>query len=263
MVQLGFAHFAQSDWLADPRVKLVRAADLRTVAMPFAASPVCLRLAADDAARLRDLIVLELAAPHQRAHMARLEDELIASLEQNRDLVAADGDVGELFGTRRGATVWVAGAGPTLARHLERLRTRPADQPLVTVDACLAPLRAAGVRPDAVLTMDSHREHQLPFFDGDLGCFAETPLVYLPVVHRAVLERWPGPRLVSWFRHPRYARFARENPRAELWSSGSVTRAPFPTGPWPWPAWICCCPGGAMRRPPIPIRPGRGWTAGA
>lgn len=216
------AHFDHTDWLADERVRLVPASSQRDLVAPFAAAPAELRLADEDGVRIRDLVALELATPHLKRHIAAREDLLRARLVENRDLVERDGDVGDLFGTRSGGTAIVAGAGPTLARHYARLAERGSDVPLLAVDACLAPLLQAGIRPDVVLTMESHREHLLPFFDCDLSPCAETPLVYVPVVHRDVLERWPGPRLVTYPAHARYDELRRELPRAKLWTSGTV-----------------------------------------
>lgn len=215
----------QSDWLADPRVELVRGDAPTELQPPFAAAPADLRLADDACARLRDLVFLELATPHLTRHVAAREAEILGRLEENRAFLEADGDAGELVSrwpAARGGTVWIAAAGPTLARHFGRLRARPAGEPLLALDAALAPLREAGLVPDAVFTMDSHRAHQLPFFDGDLAACAQTPLVYLPLVAGDILRRWPGPRRVMVSAHARYAELARRRPGALLWSSGSV-----------------------------------------
>lgn len=217
-----FERFDCSDWLADPRVHLARAAEAGALAPPFAAAPACLRLADDAGARLRDQVFLELATPHLARHVAARAGDLAARLSENRDLVARDGDAGELFGARPRCVAWVAGAGPTLARQLARLAARSPGEPLIAADAALAPLLAGGVVPDAVVTLDAHRGHQLPLFGGDLGALAKTPLVYAPVVHRDVLLRWPGPRLAFYEDSPRYAALRGELPRATLFTSGSV-----------------------------------------
>jgi hypothetical protein len=211
-----------ADWLGDKRVAMALARPGDELAPPFAAAPACLRLAADGGARLRDQVFLELATPHLKRHVATRAGDLPARLAENRDLLERDGDAGALFGSRSGSTAYVAGAGPTLVQQLARLKGRARGEPLVAVDAALKPLLTAGVRPDFVVTLDGHRDHQLPFFAGDLSALAATPLVYAPSVHRDVLLRWPGPRCAFYERSARYAALARDLPRAVLATSGSV-----------------------------------------
>ena len=125
-----------------------------------------------------------------------------------------------LFGTRSGATVRVAAAGPTLGDHYRRLREDPV--PLVAVDAALRPLLAADVVPHIVVSIDGHREGMRRVFDVDDERLRDTILVYMPVVSHAVLTGWPGPRCVAYDGSPRYAALRTELPRAELFASGSV-----------------------------------------
>ena len=216
------AAFDLSGVIGDARVRLSLARPADELCTPFAAAPACLRLAADEGARLRDQIFLELATPHLARHVASRAGDFGARLAENRDLLEGDGDAGALFGARPGCVAWVAGAGPTLERQLARLAARAAGEPLVAVDAALAPLLAAGIAPDYVVTLDAHREHQLPLFAGDLSRLRATPLVYAPSVHRDVLLCWPGPRFAFYERGVRYAGLVRELPRAVLATSGSV-----------------------------------------
>ena len=95
------------------------------------------------------------------------EGEFAQRMADNHDQLAVDGDVAELDGIHSGASVLVAAAGPTLADHFERLRNRPAGQPLVAVDAALKPLLAAGIRPDYVVAADSHQLGLRRLFDID------------------------------------------------------------------------------------------------
>ena len=213
-----------ADWLAEPRVTLVRARDLTELAPPFAAAPADLRLADAASARLRDLVLLELATPHIHRHLRAAEDEVARRFVANDDLLRADGDVAELFGTRRGASLFVAAAGPSLSDHFDLLRAR-GDRPLLAVDGALRALLAAGVRPDIVLTMDAHRQGPEVLLAVEPAAVADTVLVYDPVVHRAALEAWGGRRLVMYGPGPRHAELRRTLPKGVLWSSGSVTHA--------------------------------------
>lgn len=218
---LCLAAFDFDDVLDDPRVELLRACDLTELSPPFAAVPTCLKLAAPEAARLRDLVELELATPHLIRHLREREGELLAHLAANRTRIAADGDVAELFDARLDETVLVAAAGPTLSEHFDRLRER-GDALLIAVDAALQPLLAAGIRPEVVVAVDPHEGGLTRIFDFDLSELDDTALVYDPVVHPPVLDKWPGRRFAFYRAHERYAELVHALPRAQLWSSGSV-----------------------------------------
>ncbi len=211
-------HLEHEDWLADGRVELARASELSELALPFAASPACLRLAVDEAARVRDLVALELATPFIRGHQRLQEAELRLRMAENQARFAGDGEVGELFGTRRGTALAVAAAGPSLARHYDELRARARE--LIAVDAALRPLLMEGVIPALVVAQDPHEQGSARLFDLPLERLAGSCLVYFPVVPGGVLERWPGRRLAARGEGALY-----ENSRpgvATLFSSGSV-----------------------------------------
>jgi len=112
--RVALERFEHGDWLGDPRVELHAAEEVGEVRAPFAAAPGALRLAEGEAeARLRDRVELELATPFIRRRLAERDGELGLAMEANRATIAADGDAAELFGTRRGERVLVAGAGPS------------------------------------------------------------------------------------------------------------------------------------------------------
>jgi len=216
-------HLDAGDWLRDARLELVRAADCSELEFPFAAAPSSLRLAADEATRLRDLVRLELATPYIRRHVRAQERGLALRLEANRELVRRDGDVAELFGTRPGATLRIAAAGPSLADHFERLRDGAA--PLLAVDAALGPLVRAGILPDVVVTVDAHAEGPRRLLDLPSVRLEHGTLVYFPGVATEALAAWPGRRLAA-YPPPSpgdvCASLRAEHPRGELFSSGSV-----------------------------------------
>ena len=213
-----FERCDHADWLSDPRVTLARAEDKGEIARPFAASPACLRLSDDASLALRDLVCLELATPRIRAYVASRAAEMRARVRANRTRFGADEDVARLFGTRRGATVWVAAAGPSLAEHAERFATRAPDTLLVAVDGALRPLVELGARPDVVLAMDLDRRALKGMLAAEPRTLAGVTLVWDPVVHADVLADWPGERLAARM-HPGHDP---ELGKARLWSSGSV-----------------------------------------
>lgn len=215
--------FDHRDWLNEPRIDLVSGHLLSALMRPFAAVPPCLLLADDPSARLRDLVLLELATPYIHQKQGAGNPEIAARLEENRDLVAKDGDAETLLGTHPGGTVLVAGAGPTLVDGYEWMRRHRGNYPLIAVDSALKPLVAAGLFPDVVVAVDGDREALLKMFAGlPPRLLQKIPLVYFPCVHRDVLEAWPGPRLVAYPDNPLYRPLAEAYPRHRLFSSGSV-----------------------------------------
>lgn len=210
----------EADWLEDERVELVHPAGLAELELPFCASPADLRLACDEAARLRDLVVLELATPLIRRHQGERAGVLLARIAANEQRFAADRDVGELFDSRQGASLCVAAAGPTLARHYPELRARAAD--LIAVDAALKPLLEAGVVPTFVLTQDPHEEGMQRVFAVPRTGLESCRLVYFPEVASEVLAAWPGQRLAARGTGALHRRAPNTLQRSTLWSSGSV-----------------------------------------
>jgi hypothetical protein len=209
-----------ADWLEDERLLLVQPGPQDELELPFAAAPACLRGAVPEAARLRDLVVLELATPHIRRHQRALEQECLQRLAESEQRFASDRQVGELFGTRPGAEVAVLAAGPSLAEHYAELRTRA--RPLIAVDAALAPLLEQGIVPDLVLSIDAHEEGMRRVFDLPRGPLRACTLVYFPVVPPEVLRAWPGPRLVARGTSPLYRSWRPAREIATLFCSGCV-----------------------------------------
>jgi len=209
-----------AEWLDDARVELVSPAGLVELELPFAASPADLRLADEAGARLRDLVALELATPLLRRHQRERRPALLARIAENERRFAGDRDVGELFGSRAGASLCVAAAGPTLARHYDELRLRAGE--LVAVDAALKPLLAAGVAPAFVVTQDPHEEGMRRVFDVPRAALAYARLVYFPEVPPEVLAAWPGERRAARGQGELHELAPNPKRRATLFSSGSV-----------------------------------------
>jgi hypothetical protein len=210
-----------TDWLADPRVTLAFAADQVDICLPFVAMPSELVLADDSCAKVRDRLVSELHLSFNNRVFTAQDPDVVQRLQANEPLVAADGDAGQLFGTRPGASVYVIATGPGLELHFDHLReTRAsADRPLlICVDTAWRPLLDHGIVADVVVSVDQRiTEHHLP-----AGQSASTTLVYMPLVPGEVLAQWRGPRLAALSPSPVYAGLRHRLPRAELHSGGSV-----------------------------------------
>jgi hypothetical protein len=216
------ADSARCAWVADPRVEFVLAADESELQRPFAACAADLRLATADAARVRDLVLIELAQARHARGMRQRYLELEQRLEWNRALHETDGDVRELSNTRRGERIHVIAAGPSLCDGLELLRERVARELLIAVDGALPTLLAAGIYPPVVTAVEPDRDSLLRYFGGDLGALRAASLVYAPIVHADVLRAWPGRRLCFVPDLPRYTQTAGVPARGRLWCSGSV-----------------------------------------
>jgi hypothetical protein len=215
---------ADPSWLEDERVELVLARDEPALRSPFAVSPACLSLADDDALPVRDAVLLELSRPYQARKLAEREPMVAASLIRNRERVASDSDVAELFSTRVGARAAIAAAGPTLTEEAWQLRSNRPDL-VVAVTTALVSLAAERVRPDLVVVIDP-KPSVLAHLDGvDLASLRDVPLVYAPAVDPRVLDRWQGPRYVAYLDQPRYAELRGELPRGTLFCSGTVTHS--------------------------------------
>ncbi len=217
-------YFDQSDWLADHRVRLTQATARTDIRVPFAVVPACLKIVDPMAAKVRDQIVLELDTDYINARVRSnplFQQQIASSVE----LVKSDGDVDSLFGRYGNQRCYVAGAGPSLSEHYQRLRERKSGIYLFAVDAALKPLMQNGIVPDVVVTIDGAPDHIIKLFDVDLSLLANTPLVYFPIVHRAVMEHWPGPRYAAYSNSPLYEQLALQHPRGILYASGTVFHA--------------------------------------
>ncbi len=208
-------------WLEDPRVQLALAGLDREVCLPFFAHPAELALADDDAARIRDRLTNELSLPFIRKTFSAGNPVLARRLEENRQLLAQDHDVAELFGTARGRGAFVIGTGPTLEQHLgllARVAQEPGRPLMVAADTALAPLARIGVRPDIAVACDYRIDA------GHLAAGAEAGivLVYAPVIAGEVLRTWRWARYAMYSDSPVYDMVRRQVPRASLFEGGSV-----------------------------------------
>lgn len=211
----------QRQWLEDPRVELMYAGDHADIYTPFFALPAEMLLADDFSAKIRDRLVNEV---HLSFNNRQFDPQLPAIQQRLRDsleLLLADDDVAQLFGTCIGREIYVIGTGPSLEGHFERLASvrGQAGRPLfICVDTAYRPLRQHGIIPDLVVTIDQLIScRHLPFEESD-----GIPLVYLPMSSPAVLKAWKGKRYGAYTASPVYATLRQQHLRAELHAGGSV-----------------------------------------
>lgn len=211
----------QQAWLADSRVELHYAADLREICLPFFALPSELVLADDYNAKIRDRLISETHLAFNNREFVADNPEIAERLQDNIQQVRADTDAAQLFATHTGEPVFVIATGPSLEQHFEALRSIRSQhaRPLfICVDTAYRPLMAQGIKPDVVVSIDQRISLQhLPADDS-----AGTALVYMPLVDPVVLSGWEGKRYVAYSASPVFRELREQLPRAELHVGGSV-----------------------------------------
>lgn len=211
----------QADWLKDPRVELVMAGDLQEIHLPFFALPSELVLADDHAAKIRDRLISEVHLAFNNREFSAQDPVIVERLADTLPLVRRDPDVAQLFATEPGREFFVIATGPSLEQHfaaLKRVRDQAQRPFFVCVDTAYRPLLAHGVVPDLVVSIDQRISSRHLPSEGSDG----VGLVYLPLLERALLESWRGPRHVGYSASPVYAQMREQVPRASLYVGGSV-----------------------------------------
>ncbi|WP_454845487.1 motility associated factor glycosyltransferase family protein [Pseudomonas farris] len=211
----------QQQWLSDPRVELLYAGDLAEIQLPFFALPSELVLADDFNAKIRDRLISETHLSFNNREFDPQAPDIVERLQASLELVQADRDVAELFGSRKGEEVFVIATGPSLEQHFEVLRAirNQAERPLfICVDTAYRPLLDHGIRPDVVISIDQRisARHLPPEGTVDIT------LAYMPMVDPQVLAAWQGPRYAGYSASPIYQQMRRQRPKGELYVGGSV-----------------------------------------
>lgn len=211
----------QRHWLDDPRVDLLYASDQPDIYTPFFALPAELLLADDCNAKIRDRLVSEVHLHFNNRDFDPQSPVIQQRLQESIEVLLADDDVAQLFGTCAGRDIYVIGTGPTLEGHFAQLAAirGQAERPLfICVDTAYRPLMEHGIRPDLVVSIDQRISFR------HLPCEASDgiPLVYLPMSDPVVLKAWKGKRYGGYSASPIYAALRQLHPRAELHVGGSV-----------------------------------------
>ncbi|KAB0499754.1 motility associated factor glycosyltransferase family protein [Pseudomonas vancouverensis] len=211
----------QRSWLEDPRVELMVAGDLPDIFTPFFALPAEMLLADDFNAKIRDRLVSEVHLSFNNRDFDPQSPFIQQRLQDSLEVLLADDDAAQLFGSCTGRDVYVIGTGPTLEGHFQHLAAirAQAERPLfVCVDTAYRPLRENGVTPDLVVSIDQRISlRHLPFEESD-----GIPLVYMPMSDPQVLKVWKGKRYGAYSASPIYADLREQHPRAQLHVGGSV-----------------------------------------
>jgi hypothetical protein len=220
-------YFDHTDWLQDPRVELKYAGHEENVRRPFAAAPVCLRLADDASTRIKDLVRLLLNQNHMKNYFNVMEDEMVEQIEENIPLVNQDEDVASLYNTRKGVTAVAVAGGPTATEQFAWIKQYRDQLYVVAVTTALVPLAQAGIIPDVTIAID-HKFDLIEHFKGlDMAQYEKVPFVYVPCVHKGALHAWPGPRHVALLRKMRGLEIIQEktDKQSFVFAGGTVTNS--------------------------------------
>ncbi|MGF6091337.1 motility associated factor glycosyltransferase family protein [Pseudomonas sp. 18173] len=211
----------QRQWLGDPRVQLLYAGDLSDICTPFFALPAEMLLADDFSAKIRDRLVSEVHLSFNNRDFDPQSPVIQQRLQDTLEVLLADDDVAQLFGTCCEREIYVIGTGPSLEGNFERLAAvrNQTPRPLfISVDTAYRPLREHGIKPDLVVSIDQRiGVLHLPGEDSE-----DIPLVYLPLSDPQMLKAWKGKRFGGYSASPVYAALREQHPRAQLYVSGSV-----------------------------------------
>lgn len=211
----------QRQWLDDPRVELLYAGDQADIYTPFFALPSEMVLADDFNAKIRDRLVSEVHLSFNNREFDPQSPVILQRLQDSLEVLLADDDVAQLFGTCAGRDIYVIGTGPSLENHFEQLAAirGQARRPFfISVDTAYRPLREHGIKPDLVVSIDQRISLRHLPFEGSDGI----PLVYLPMSDPQVLKAWKGKRYGGYSASPIYASLRRQHARAQLYVGGSV-----------------------------------------
>ncbi|WP_223529790.1 motility associated factor glycosyltransferase family protein [Pseudomonas sp. GL-R-19] len=211
----------QRQWLGDPRVQLLYAGDLSDICTPFFALPAEMLLADDFSAKIRDRLVSEVHLSFNNREFDPQSPVIQQRLQDTLEVLLADDDVAQLFGTCSGREIYVIATGPSLEGNFERLAAVRNQTPrplLISVDTAYRPLREHGIKPDLVVSIDQRISVLHLPGEGSEGI----PLVYLPLSDPHMLKAWKGKRYGGYSASPIYAALREQQPRAQLYVSGSV-----------------------------------------
>lgn len=210
-------------WLADPRLTLTTAPQLKDVFFPFVALPTELHFADDESAVLRDRVVVELNHEHAMLHHSHDDVKIQEDINANIPFIKSDSDVGDLFDSLNGIPVFIAAAGPTLSQNIDSLlsfKSQGRSFKIIALDAAVKPLLLQNIIPDIVVSIDV-KAIQV-FSDIDFSLLSQCQLVYFPRISSELIKLWKGERFCAYSQGEIYQSINKEYPRASLYSAGSV-----------------------------------------
>ena len=223
-IQLG--HMSHTEWLGDPRVKLRMALPSdkpkRDAAMHISVPD--LQLIEPGLWRLRDRLKAQLNRAFVDSAFKAQDPHLQALMQANVALLKNDLPVHALYGKPVPRSAHIVGSGPSLEHSIAQLRglaNGPQAPWVIAVDTAFAALQKAGVRVDCVVTIEKKITTRLLPTEHSQG----VALIYSPVVPKGVLLAWKGPRYKSFTQTALHRLAPHFDPKACLFSGGSVVHS--------------------------------------
>ncbi|MEL4429213.1 motility associated factor glycosyltransferase family protein [Shewanella mangrovisoli] len=220
VTRLVLSYTDQTDWLSSPKCELELAKLKTSFLTPFITSSAELVLADDDAASLRNKILIHYQTRFAaRAHQAE-DPQILERFKQNEQLIQEDSDISELY-SNPCEHIIVIGTGPSLEASMPQLKriTESNKRPLIiAVDTALKPLLKEGIKPDIVVSIDAdiNAVHLLP--EASKGI----KLVYFPRLAKETLMSWQGKRFVAYGKQRLYDSLRKVKHHDTLYTGGSV-----------------------------------------
>lgn len=219
---LVLSYVDHTPWLSHLGVTLELEPTQKALFNPYLVIAPDLELAADENARLRDLLMVERNMDYSNSRHQADDPAVQQRFSDNLPILQRDADVVALKTIYQSDEAIVIGAGPSLEQHYEKLAklSQQTQRPvLIAVDTALRGLLHHGVKPDIVVAIDGIvSEFQLPLEHSD-----DINLVYFPRVRTELLNGWRGRRFKALGHTVMYEQLARSYPdMTRLYSNGSV-----------------------------------------
>ncbi len=150
-----------------------------------------LELTPDYADSLRQ-VLLEWQVKHDT--LVRFSGQIEENLRQNMGFVRRLQGVTRLLHKFNNIPVLLVAAGPSLDNNIKALRDVKERCLIMAVGTALKPLLSYRITPDLVIITDPH-----PIVSQQIeGLCIKTPLIAFPTVHPAVLENYPGIKIIAY-----------------------------------------------------------------
>ena len=120
-----------------------------------------------------------------------------------------------------GSSAVIASTGPSLGKSISYLRKIQNTHVIIAADASLKILLKAGIRPHFVCSLERELASKL-FFEGIDPSMATARLVAFPEVPAAVIEAYPGPKIVAYRKQLSHFYFEQQAPRGAIGAGHSV-----------------------------------------
>ncbi|MCH1924525.1 DUF115 domain-containing protein [Shewanella sp. C32] len=219
---LVLSYVDHTPWLNHPGVMLELQPSQKALYQPYMVIAADLELAADENARLRDLLMYQLNKDYANSKHSSDAPEIRQRFAENQSFMQQDPDVSQLKQKFTCETAIVIAAGPSLEQQYDKLAaiSQCIERPLIiAVDTALKGLLHHKIKPDIVVSIDGAiSEYHIPVQQSHDICLA-----YLPRLKPAIIRQWIGERFNALGSSAFYDELAQIYPdKTRLYTNGSV-----------------------------------------